>query len=831
MLGGIGKMRPCGHHHYYKYAHAKNRNDLLAVHNSSSTYKNDEMDGIWGPFSLESLESLASCFSSSTTIKKWIGYVPNITSLSQSFYDSTVEEVDFQGIQPEKITSAYDVFRGALKLRVLPESFGEYPAKSYSRAIASAQRLLFDDSEDGIQTLPYKENLDNAENLAQFASWMKYSTWTWWKFDDRYSFENVTNVNYLGEHWSYLYKFPNNLSFKNLINGAGFVNTNPMFTDVYTTHNDFAFAPKDIMTELKDGDKMFSTHACLTQFYPNFESYSLPNLTTAVDMFYDCSLDAESIIKFCNALPKWTSGTHKVTIGANPDVKYDPYVNLALKQIDINFEPFTELPIDENTGLPIEVTEGKGWTLTLSFPRNFASYCSFYRSSSTEKEVLPPDLVESIKGGDEELPPNYTRCLYLKSDGGGQYIDTGYVPSENTGLYIAAKNVRYLSDMSRPQCLSNWYGSTPRMSCPVVLAARINPIYYWNSAYKDCSYTNYSIWGRSFESWLNWLNSNEVKSVCDDLIYTSTLGTWTSSKTFNNNLQLFRGKNNDSYYEWHGRVYRAKISEGDTIVRDFIPCLDENGVPCMYDIINHQPYYNEQENDFTFDSENVTVDESVVLPENYTRLDYLETIGYNVIDTGVKPNHETGMSVTYQLSNGILSRPISGTIGVGINSPNGGWTNSLGCFEPPYVASSNTTTVRFMNTLAGVKVTNGTTTNISLPFTFNTTTKYTSTLNFYNDKKAYINDTLVKEIPENLPRNPKTRNIYLFGRNRGDYYWRNESFSGRIYRAQITQGSELIRDFIPCLDPNGKPCMYDIVNDKPYYSINQGFKYKLATEL
>lgn len=821
-------MRPCGHHHYYKYAHAKNKDDLLAVHNSSSTYKDDQIENIWGPFSLESLEKMGSGYFNHKTMKKWIGYIPNTTQLTWMFYtdslqSTALEEVDFQGIQPEKITEASSLFRSCSSLKKIPESMPFWNIKSFGGMFMSggAKSLILDDSEDGIPTFPYMENFDNATNIESVFSWAKFDNWLYWKMDDKYSFKNATVAFNTWGWWSYFYKFPDNLSFKNVSNGnSTFTSGGLNIKDAYS-QEEIIFAPKDIMSNFTDGTSMFSS-CHLTKFYPNFESYSFPKLTTAAGMFSSCSLDAESIIKFCNALPKWTSGTHKVTIGANPDVKYDPYVNLALKQVDINFEPFVELPIDENTGLPTEVTEGKGWTLTFSFPADT------YRAFCTDKEVLPPDLLNTIKNDTANLPENYTRCLYLKSNSGGQYIDTGFTPNANTGLYVIAKN-SVLSSLSQPQVMSNWYGeSNCRISAPVVAATRyFNPIYYWNGQYKDYSYQSYSIPGRSYEGWLNWLNSSKIKTNVDGLIYETTLETHNNAAV-NRNIEIFRGSNNSSFYQWNGKVYRAKISDGDTIVRDFVPALDPNGIPCMFDIINQQPYYNAQESDFVFDSENITVNDGINLPENYTRLDYLETIGFNVIDTEVKPNYETGINITFSLELGIRNAPIAGTYGNYINSPNGGGNWNIGTFIPPYPTNyTNRVKTNFMNTKAGVKVTKGESI-VTLPFSFNKTDTFVSSLNFYNNKKAYINETLVWDIPENLPRNPETKNIYLFGINRENYYWKNECFIGRIYRAQITQGSELIRDFIPCLDPNGKPCMYDIVNDKPYYSMNNGFEYEIA---
>ena len=40
------------------------------------------------------------------------------------------------------------------------------------------------------------------------------------------------------------------------------------------------------------------------------------------------------------------------------------------------------------------------------------------------------------------------------------------------------------------------------------------------------------------------------------------------------------------------KIYSAKIYDNDVLVRDFIPVLDKNGTPCMYDLVEHKFYYN-----------------------------------------------------------------------------------------------------------------------------------------------------------------------------------------------------------------------------------------------
>ena len=64
-----------------------------------------------------------------------------------------------------------------------------------------------------------------------------------------------------------------------------------------------------------------------------------------------------------------------------------------------------------------------------------------------------------------------------------------------------------------------------------------------------------------------------------------------------------------------------------------------------------------------------------------------------------------------------------------------------------------------------------------------------------------------------------TKNIILFNRGAGTYYEKRD-IGMRCYYFRIYDNDNLIRYFIPALDPNGKPCMWDVVTKQPFY--NQG---------
>ena len=46
------------------------------------------------------------------------------------------------------------------------------------------------------------------------------------------------------------------------------------------------------------------------------------------------------------------------------------------------------------------------------------------------------------------------------------------------------------------------------------------------------------------------------------------------------------------------KIYYFQIYDNDTLVRDFVPVLDYNGVPCMFDKVTETFFYNQGTGDF-----------------------------------------------------------------------------------------------------------------------------------------------------------------------------------------------------------------------------------------
>jgi hypothetical protein len=576
MIGSISKIRPCGHHHYYKYAHATEgrhpedyngkKYDMYQV--SREYWKDVDEDDCWN-FSLENAKSLTHCCFELGRFTKFKSKTPKLTNAYCMFTGDngktspyiTEIEMDY-----DNLTNVTCLFYG-FNLKELPPNFNpktrnfEYMLTSSVNNIANANGGVF----------PFYEILNEAVSTK---SMFTYSGD--YAMDDRYTFEDVTNAQsmfYINSNVG-INHFPANLSFKNVTTISDLC-----FNGGYNRHNRLAiFQTKDTMSKLKTMNRAFYNAYSLYSLYPDYDSFSLPSLTNASECFYGCILDRASIIKLSNALPDWSNDTaaHNITIGCHIDNKFNPEVNIALKKLNHNYVT----PIEENgEALPETITSSKNWALAVQW--NGAE-----NGSIDEIIDNTPLELDTIR-----LPENYTRCEYLE-DTGTQFIDTGYVPTNTTGIYGFAKQLIHTNSYFAG---SGEETSNTRFTAPIWLKHTANTCGFgWRT------WTSYGQVGdgKSFESYLNYKN-DRIAKLCHRGSVTKTNNLGNLNFTPTRSIYMFK-TNHDKAGPWMGRIYRVKISEGSEVIRDFIPCLNADGVPCMRDIINGVDYTNDGEGIFRY---------------------------------------------------------------------------------------------------------------------------------------------------------------------------------------------------------------------------------------
>lgn len=520
MIGSISKIRPCGHHHYYKYAHAKTATtDMKQI---CADYKNDlEEDGEF-TFNLNNMQNFNSAFTSAPKIKKFRVQLPNQSALLRSsFQSSGLEELY---LNTPKLTEL-DALCYLSKLNKLESpNMGKFKMMTNFAHTCSLKHLRYDFS-----------SLENGQ----------------------IAFYNNYGITKIESDLSKLQK--GHLMFINC----------PIKEAKYPIDEDGV----SIWVSGKEQH--------IIDGVPQFKYLTLPNLKEGNEMFNASQFDKPSILSILNSLPDWSNDTasHPFKIQGHIDSRYDDEVNIALKKVSKDYTAPLEYT---SAGLSEEVTKDKGWTLTMGW----SGACT--KNAKMNQDLLPYLDLDTIS-----LPQGYTRCMCLISDGSQIIKNTGIVPTANTGIWGIHST---FSDDDYCVC-GVWQGNNGQFALARTRPSSTYMMYYGKNvsiAFKNSN--DAAIWGRGIHaiSSCDFLGEKKATLYMDELNQ-SVVDTTNLTQMIHgsNQVYLFGLHYYESYNKFAGAIYRIKISEGTEIVRDFIPCLDANGKPCMRDVINGVDYYNE----------------------------------------------------------------------------------------------------------------------------------------------------------------------------------------------------------------------------------------------
>ena len=377
----------------------------------------------------------------------------------------------------------------------------------------------------------------------------------------------------------------------------------------------------------------------------------------------------------------------------------------------------------------------------------------------------------------------YERVEYLESTG-TQYIDTGFnTNTPEAGYYIKYQNSQdHSGDDTVMGVLS------PNR---VILTnyKKVGSSWKQSGTGSDGSTMIDVLSSDIIETWLNFENNNISKiSLNGEVKKLESISTVAS--TNDRSCYIFAANYGNAYGNASGvRVYGAKITLNNEIVRDYIPVLDANNRPCMFDKIEKKCYYNQGTGEFRY----------LYMGKNIRKINYLESTGTQYIDTGFNTNTPgTGYYIKYQ-----NSQDHSGDDTVmGVLNPNRA------------ILTSN----KKVNTAWKQS---GTGADGSISVDVLSTDIIETWLNYENNNisKISLNGEVKKS--ESISTVTSTNNLscYIFATNYNGRAYGNAS-GIRVYGAKITLDNKIVRDYIPVLDKMGVPCLYDKVEGKFYY--NQG---------
>ena len=379
---------------------------------------------------------------------------------------------------------------------------------------------------------------------------------------------------------------------------------------------------------------------------------------------------------------------------------------------------------------------------------------------------------------DEDSPDSgngYTLLEYIESTG-TQYIDTGFVPNQDTRVVMDFEYTKVISGTQQ-----GVFGARVALRDAMFLMWTENDNAGWRDGYgAELEYPlGPSISGRNVVD-----KNKNVLSVNGAVTHTATY------ETFNSNYSLYLLTTNNGgspmidSYPTYARIYSCQIYDNGILVRDFVPAKrDSDGTIGLYDSVNNTFYGNAGSGSFT-----------AGLPDGFTQLDYIQSSGTQYIDTGFNPSNTTRVIADFQCLSGATNDPT-------VFGAWSGWTTNAFLFL----------------SLADLTSGHGFFEAQMASYTKDMTARHTVDANGTNwtmDGESLLSFTEAT-YSCSYP-------LYLFAYNDAGNAG-NLNAPIRIYSCSIYDNGTLVRDFVPMLrDSDSVAGLYDTVNGVFYTNAGTG---------
>lgn len=187
-------------------------------------------------------------------------------------------------------------------------------------------------------------------------------------------------------------------------------------------------------------------------------------------------------------------------------------------------------------------------------------------------------VLEYVQTG--EVGPEYTLVEYIQSSG-TQYIDTGFVPNNNTRVVLDFQELAHTSNW---RCI---FGSRDTASSTNIYSLWVNNTNKLGAYYND----GVGVYFPSSVVTTNRLCVDFNKGVVTVGEQTVNCGTKTFSIIYT--MYLFGSHTGGTLEQGSTiKVYSCQIYDNDVLIRNYVPIIDANGEACLYDKLNHVYYRN-----------------------------------------------------------------------------------------------------------------------------------------------------------------------------------------------------------------------------------------------
>lgn len=192
----------------------------------------------------------------------------------------------------------------------------------------------------------------------------------------------------------------------------------------------------------------------------------------------------------------------------------------------------------------------------------------------------------------EQLPEGYTAVNYLQSSG-TQWINTEITPSQDTKVII-----KFMADEWGYESLIGGRAapdSNDQFTTYFDAEFGGRFLFRMDGMSSAITYKGFKI----KTIYIAELSGTKMEFTLEDGTISFTSGVTISDFSSTIPMLLFKAQN-VSGSGLNGKVYSCKIYHQDSLVRDFVPCLDADGKPCMFDFVSRKPFYNKGIGSFTW---------------------------------------------------------------------------------------------------------------------------------------------------------------------------------------------------------------------------------------
>lgn len=406
----------------------------------------------------------------------------------------------------------------------------------------------------------------------------------------------------------------------------------------------------------------------------------------------------------------------------------------------------------------------------------------FYGDAAGGAFVAGPVVLEY------ELPEGYEELEWIQSTG-SQYVDTDFKPNQDSRVVMDAQVVSGTTSFlfgaranssANAQSVSFSFvqigGTSLRSDYGATeTAVSVNPVQRLRI---DKNKNGTTVNGVSVSATVQSF-SNPYNLV---LFTVNTAGTINATKTA---MQL----------------YACQIYDNGTLVRYYVPCRNSGGEVGLWDAVN---------NTFTGDAAGVGFiagpRKNVVLPEGYTRLQYIKADGNQYLDTQFVPDTDTRLELDFTWD---YIDPTEWT-----------WMSAAGVRDTSSGTMQMHLTAETTQSYAGFSAQEISPT----PGFYDPNTRYNIAL----DKNGVTVNGVQGGTFTAGQTLSTTLSIYLFRRNDNGSPSGNK-FYGKVYGGRIIGGTTLARDYIPCRNESGVAGLYDYENGV-FYTDNAGVGFLAGPE-